>query len=291
MAYLIEINKINTILVKTSEKILPSSLKDFCLSNLKIHNIKIFKNSKIFYTYLENSKHYQISTFISKNDSFLLELELICLYMKDKKKDVFYLYLYEDIFVLIKNKSLIYYEKNSNTMPLSEFSIFVEKKFLINIYKEEVIKKNEILEYKDFYNKKDFVSTFNFLENRHKINYSLYLLIFFLFSSLAFLYNESYLKSKNENSLVILEEEYKTLGSEFSNREFVSIKILNILNEIKNNNIKINNLNLANKKFSINISSKKIEVLYKFIALYKNSVITLIKRNGVNYEMDAKIYL
>ncbi len=296
MDYFIKPKDIFSTLIKVKSEILEEVLNEFLLTSLKKNNIKLYSNSKIFYTYLKQANYYQISTFKTKNKKPILEFELICSHINslndnfnNTTEDNYVLCLLQDYFVLFKNSEIYYYQKKSNEMTGSEIKSFLEKKFFLIIKKEYLIEENTLNEFKSKFNINSFESKTLYISKTSFFSFK-FLLIILCLCFFLFYYSNNLFFTKNKNILNSLHNEYKNLQKEKKNKNYISLKLLDIYLEIQKSDMKITKLIFENKNISLDIISKKRIFLYDFMKNYQNSVISSINKNGSDYEIHAKIY-
>lgn len=288
MDYFIRSENIINTLIKVKSEILDDVLNEFLFTSLRRQNIKLYSNSKIFYTYLKENNYYQISTYRTKEKNPILELDLISSYINKIHEDTYNLCICDNLFILYKNCELYYYQKITNDMSSEEIKLFLENKFSILILKKTVFTSSEINKMKLEFNKNNFESKLIYIK---KTSLSLFYYFKFLIILLALFVLSTYLlKSENKDELTLLKNEYNRLEKQKEYKSYVSTKLLNIFLEIKKSNMKINKLVYEDGNILVNITSSKRDSLYFFIKNYKKSVINSITMNGGNYEMDAKIY-
>lgn len=288
MDYFIRSEKIVNTLIKVKSEILKDVLNEFLFTSLRRQNIKLYSNSKIFYTYLKQNNYYQISTYRTKDEKPILELDLINYYINNSSENTFNLCICDDLFILYKNSELYYYQKKSNDMSTEEIKLFLENKFSILILQKTLITNSEINKMKLEFNKKNFKSKLLYIK-KTSLNLFYYFKFLILLLTL-FIFATYLLKSENKDEITLLKNEYNRLETQKEYKNYVSAKLLNVFLEIKKLNMKINKLVYEDGKFLVNITSSKRNSLYVFIKSYKKSVINSITMNGGNYDMDAKIY-
>lgn len=288
MDYFIRSEKIVNTLIKVKSEILKDVLNEFLFTSLRRQNIKLYSNSKIFYTYLKQNNYYQISTYRTKDEKPILELDLINYYINNSSENTFNLCICDDLFILYKNSELYYYQKKSNDMSTEEIKLFLENKFSILILQKTLITNSEINKMKLEFNKKNFKSKLLYIK-KTSLNLFYYFKFLILLLTL-FIFATYLLKSENKDEITLLKNEYNRLEKQKEYKNYVSTKLLNVFLEIKKLNMKINKLVYEDGKILVNITSSKRNSLYVFIKSYKKSVINSITMNGGNYDMDAKIY-
>ncbi|WP_207501714.1 hypothetical protein, partial [Aliarcobacter thereius] len=153
MSFFALINDISIIELEVKDKINDKFLKEFISTNLNLNNITLEKNQKIFINYLEITKEYQL--FILDKKFKYFEYEAILREFKEFDFLYYSLFIYDNFFVIFKEKELFYFNKLNINVNKTELLSFLKKKFNIefsfikeiNSYELEDLKNNYEIKY------------------------------------------------------------------------------------------------------------------------------------------------
>lgn len=142
MSFFALINDILIIELEVKDKINDKFLKEFISTNLNLNNVTLEKNQKIYINYLEITKEYQIFILDKKFKHF--EYEAILKEFKEFDFLDYSLFIYDDFFVIFKNKELFYFNKLNKNVNKSDLLSFLKKKFNIEFSSIKELSKDEL---------------------------------------------------------------------------------------------------------------------------------------------------
>jgi hypothetical protein len=255
---IISYSKIKNISVQTTAKILNKHIKNFILSSLKLNNIIINKNDKIFFSYIKSANIYEIYILNTTNSNISTQYHIFNTFYKHKSSnksiDIF---ITKDFFVVYK-ESRFYFAKKNKKYKTSDIIKFIEYKYHIKIDTVNIISDILLKEYEtNIYNSKtcsiDFISL--------KISYSLvyYLIYIFTFCILVSIF---FIKENKITHNIINKKANKIYNKDITN---------DIIINLNKHNIYINKIDF-DKKYTLSLYSKNIKNIYNFLSEYKNKV-------------------
>ncbi len=251
-------NDFKTALISVDEEILEKNLEKFINTSLKLKGIKVKINETIFYTFVKELKSYQITIFKANKFDFL-DLEKYC------KESSYTLFIYENYFILYKERKLYYYQYLKYKLSKVKIKEYFFKRF--NLYNIEPVYLNSSHFYKNSSNNIKF-----------KYNFLFFCTLLLSFTLVFLLKNESL--EKQEISL-------------YKEKQLLSKELFMLFENIKNLDIQIKNLKFAKGEFKVVFYSKQHANLYKFINTNKEYFSTkkiLFNEQSKYYELFGTVY-
>ncbi|MGB5920458.1 hypothetical protein [Arcobacter sp.] len=279
---IINLDCINTNLFKVSEQILDKNLDKFILHNLK-EKTTFQKNHKIFYTYLKYSKEYFACSYENKNSAILI-IDLINAYIKTKKLDQKrVLVYYSDYLLLFEKSSLYYFQKIEKELLNQDIEVYIKKRFLFDYDEVMYIKTTDLEVYK---NKKRITTDLSYIYNNSELKfYYSYLFILFFLSS-SFLLFDYYEKKSNQKELQTIHNKIKQKNI-IPKRQSLYFKISTLFATLEKHNLRISKFDFSNKSLSVTLIAKSRDDFYAFIQTYKNRKINSFSKTKDGYEIST----
>lgn len=253
-------NDFKTILISVEEEILEKNLEKFISTTLKLKGIKVKINESIFYTFVKELKSYQITIF-KANKFYFFYLEKYC------NKSIYTLFIYENYFILYKNKKLYYYQYLKYKLSKQKIKEYFFKRFNLSNLEPIYLNSSEL--------QRCITYTFHI---KYKYSFLFFCTLIFSFALFFLLKNK-----KLEKEEVILYKEKKLLSKEL-------FKLFEITTNL---DIQIKNLNFTKGEYKVILYSKQQVNLYKFIDTNKEYFHTekvFFNEQGKYYELLGTIY-
>lgn len=291
----IKIKNVQTFLTKVSEKINTKYIKDFIYTKIQSQNLTLDDNSKIHYFYIEEISSYQITIINSKSKNIVLEPYLFLTKYLNKNDDSTNLYICNNFFALYNNGKLIYFDNIKDGTEKKDIIKYLNQTFSLSINNIYDINEEELKEYEKEYilNSKEFPQ-FSYMtkkSNKIAIYYLFYLFIVLMILAIYFVnyFNQNRVNIKNDMKDVKLEQvknEYQNLLEKYEDNKKMTSYLINLLNTLNKNNIKLRSLKISQEKIQIRIKAKKKEVLLNFLDFYDEDSII----NNMRYIKEDNCY-
>jgi len=290
---IVDINDIDTFLIKSKQKIPNKYINDYLLTQIKTNNIILDYNSKIFYTYILGISSYQISilnikTNIKKNLIPIVDIFKVK-YLNNSIKSTD-LYITNSFISLYQNQNLVYFKTIDKRDHKEDILEFINQTLCIqldNIYEIDDIKLQEY--------KKEYISNIKNIHslqyiskysNKYVYFYISYCLVLLFFIFFYYFKNIYYI---NSDKLVLNElskSKYIQFLNKYQNNSKVTKNLIYIFEVLGKYSIKLEKLDLKTSRLDITIISNNDNTFLEFLEDYdKNALI-----NSIKYIKDSKLY-
>lgn len=275
---LIEINDLNHIIIKVSEEIQGQYLSQFIKTALKEKGIALNRGQRLFYTYLNQSREYQISFFDSKSKHERIFLECIT-----PKHQGYSLFFSKNFLIVYHNEWLYYYQAIDETLNVKDIQNYVEERLKIIITHTQEMPTNH-------FSKVESQSSFNRVnyctQNRwSSFHFYLLYLLFVLLSTLGYIYYSN--EGLSAMKLHTLQSQYAHLikNKKFSKAVFFDTQQL--CENITTLNLQLKNLEVKQGVFTVKVLSIEKNNLYRFLKLYEKKSL----HQNIEFDSNEKRYV
>lgn len=278
--------------IEVTQKISDSNIRNFLLSFFKIQNFTYKDTDKIFLSYIDELKIYQLLIFSEEKRYF--DFQLFEEYYKEiKVENSIDLYICNNFFCLYKNGEFYYLQKIILEISNDELFEYINNKFDNKINEYKFITEDEIIQLRERYlnnpKKKELKLT------TLKKNYGFYFYIVYIFilinvAVLFFLFDFN-VEEKTNNidanlQIEILKKEHQFLSFE----EKISL----LLKKIDSNNLDLTSLEFNQNRLKIVLNSSNKESIYSFLeenkAIFLSSSINFLENKNL-YEVVVNVKL
>ncbi|OCL94285.1 hypothetical protein [Arcobacter porcinus] len=283
MSFFALINDILIIELEVKDKINDKFLKEFISTNLNLNNITLEKNQKIYINYLEITKEYQIFILDKKFKHF--EYEAILKEFKEFDFLDYSLFIYDDFFVIFKNKEFFYFNKLNKNVNKSDLLSFLKKKFNIEFSSIKELSKDELeilknsyeSKYKNHKKDKNSLKNINLSKDYSFILYIVYVFLVVVFITIYFK-NEIDMKNSTKNL------DAKIISKELEFRSFTN-ELNKIIENIENNDLNIVILDFKYDQMKMILESKSKENFNKFLNNFNK-----IEQSSIDFISDRETF-
>ena len=259
----IKLADLNFFTEKVSEEINKSNIYNFIKTSFLKNNLKLSKDSKVFFSFLKYTNEYFIVYYKNKNKQ-LHEFEYFYDLLKNDKNT---LVVYEDYFFLFEGQRFYYFQKISEELKKDDLKEYINKRFNFYFDNNIVLNKKEFIILKE--NSKINNSNLEYLHK--KINLKLLSLLFIFLLSLPLFYNIF----QNYNNSIAYDKKIENLEYKIKEqkqkikKEYLHSRIANLFKTLKDKNINLIKINYKNKKVNLSIASNKRDNIYAFFKTCK----------------------
>jgi len=278
------LDSIYTKLFKVSEEILDKNIDEFILHNIKENNT-FKKNHNIFYNYLDKTKEYFVCYFENKDIS-LTTIDIIIEFIKNKNLDNKSLLIYfQDYFLLFNHSRFYYFQKIEKELIHEDIEEYIKKRFKFDIDESYHVNSSDI---NKLITDKKYKSSLNYIENRSASKiYSIYLIVLFLIGFSIFTYEYNNKRMIEEQRVLSLEK--KKIQNNINKKDTLYYKTTLLLNEIRENNLKIKEYAFLNKSLKVTIVLSNSANAYAFLQKYKNIKVHSFIKTKDGYEISSEV--
>ncbi len=270
----------------TSEEIEEQYVKDFLNNCIKSENQKITINSKLFYTYFEKNNLYEIFFIENLNNK---DIPLPFIFSEIHNNEYDEVFLYDRYFIVYSKGEFKLFKEINTEISSNDILNFILHRYEINVDKVHKFSNHEIDEIKNKYisNKQKSIPYMIDLKKDKRVfslfSFTLFLLLIPLIHY-NFFHKEENSNQKIDKKLQTLEKRYQNLIEQKDRKK--SQYIINTLLQIKNNNLKLQSINLNKNKIHLFIESKNKIKLLEFIDKYNGE----IKIDKLNFNEKTKMF-
>ncbi|WP_419765425.1 MAG: hypothetical protein ACNI28_02980 [Arcobacter sp.] len=273
-----------TKLFKVSEEILDKNIDEFILHKLKEDN-NFKKNHHIFYSYIDLTKEYFICHYENKYNAITV-IDIIIEFLKNKKLDNKRVAVYfKDYFLLFEHCKFYYFQKIEKELLREDIDEYIKKRFNFYVDESYHIDSSDL---NNLINAKSYKSSLNYIGNRSAAKiYYLYLIALLLIGLFIYVYEYNNKRIIEKQKILSLEKQKKQ--NSIKRKDTLYYKTALLLNEIKENNLKIKKYVFSKKSLNVTIVSSKSDDAYAFLQKYKNIKVNSFIKSKDGYEISSKI--
>lgn len=259
---LIPLSNLSHVTKKVTEEISQKHLKSFFQTALIQANLKIEKNTKVFYSFIKEVNLYEIYIFQTTEKNPLLEIQLFENYQNfdETLENKYTLFITNKSFAIYLNKKVILAFENKNYQE-SDILKFIQFTYKITIAETIMIADEEFNKLKQNTSNLKPLHYIN-LANSYEHYYFLVYLVVLIVSSLYF-YTISYTQTIPKAQTEIKQEQPY-------NNQKIALKFTQFIEKLNSKNIKLEDLSY-DKKLCAKIQSNN-QNLYDFLAIYKKDM-------------------
>ncbi|MDB4257415.1 hypothetical protein N9818_01050, partial [Arcobacteraceae bacterium] len=193
---ILDIGNIHTLSIKVTEKIEKRNLLKFIRTTIFNSELSFSKNSYFYFHYLSSSSTYEIILYDKSSSDIMLEPFLL-LNNNVIEKDVVFVYITENYFLVSKNNNPMILKEISDTSQ-GDITIYLEQIYKINDYKLIYLNKEEIINIKEVENNLVKYKEYSLFPEKSFIVFSIFLLcssILLIFSIFMVYHSDNNIKT------------------------------------------------------------------------------------------------
>lgn len=281
MPFIASIDDINIVEFEVKQKIQEKFLKSYIDTNLKLKNILIEKNQKVFINFIESTNEYQLFIVDKKFNYFFYQAILDS--FKEFEFIDFTLIIYDDFFVIFKDNELYYMQKIKTTIKKEELLVFLNKKLNIEFRNIKDLSESAFFELK-----KEFLTKQKRLKklNLQKLNLSkdfsflIYIVYLFVFITISIFYfrdilNDKIAKQNIDPTIVLKQLEHKSFET----------VLKKLVEEIEKNSLNLVSFEYKTEFARVIVESKNKESINIFLNSFKK-----IEQSSIDYQNEKNIF-
>jgi hypothetical protein len=275
---ILDIENIHTFSIKVTEKIAKRNLLKFIRTTIFNSEVSFSKTSHLYFYYLSSSLTYEIILYDKLSSDIILEPFLL-LNNNVIEKDVVFVYITENYFLVSKNNKPMILKEISDTSQ-GDITIYLEQIYKINDYKLIYLNKEEIINIKKVENNLVKYKGYSLFPEKSFRVFS----IFLLCSSILLIFS-IFMVYHSDNNIKIIPQ--TTLKEKIVINHLRPIdKTVEIFNKISKYDIHINQISFTNKKIKISLYNSDKSKLINFAVSYKKNIVI----KSIKYDKDQLVH-
>ncbi|CAM3547480.1 hypothetical protein [Arcobacter aquimarinus] len=286
------LEKLTLFEIEVTQKISDSNIRNFLLSFFKIQNFIYKDTDKIFLSYIDELKIYQLLIFNEEEKYF--DFQLFEEYYKEIEiENSIDLYICNNFFCLYKNGEFYYLQKIILEISNDELFEYINNKFGNKINKYKFISENEMVRLKDKYLNNPKKKELKLINLRKKYSFCFYILYIFILIKVMVLYFFFNFNIEEKNNDIDNNLQIEIFKKE---HQFISFeeKISLLLEKIDSNNLDLISLEFNQNRLKIVLNSDIKENIYSFLeenkAIFLSSSINFLENKSL-YEVVINVKL
>lgn len=293
---IVKSNAIETLCVKTTEKINKKYLHNFLRTSLTLHGIEPSSNIFYFYNFFETNMEYEIYYFqVEDSSQFIPEpYYLLNSFNKITTNKIYSLLYTDSFFIVVYNKEIFLFQKIENNTLVEDILLYVKQKYKIEI---EYTKLYSSKEMEDISHEKiHFSHEVCFpVQKSQSLFYFIAFSILTIFSSVLFSWSDAQKEyiQKDFNKLENIQKQFMVLHQKVKNpTENIIIELNDLFLDISQKGLFIETVYFEQGKLKIKIFGSNKEELLNFAKEKPNIQINNLQKNQDEiFEMETSIEL